>query len=277
MHGDTVEVLARERGRRGKAEGQIVRVLKKEKRSIVGLYAERFGAPYLGPFDAPSREEIALVSRGAFFPAPGTLIAADRGRLVVTDVFGRPDDPGVDTEVVIRKYGLAVDFPEAARAEAEAEAAVPGGLDPRSASEIAPGLPCGADLRPASEDAPARVDYRGWTTFTIDGETAQDFDDAVSIRRAPSGNYLLGVHIADVSHYVAPGAPLDREAYGRATSVYFPDRTLPMLPERLSNDVCSLRPREDRLTVSAVIEIDRRGRGRSARSSIRRSSGRPSG
>ncbi len=267
MHGDTVEVLFRERGKRGKPEGQVVRVVRKEKKSIVGIYAERYGAPYLVPLDAPSREDLALVSRGSFFPAPGALIAADRGRLTITDVFGRPDDPGVDTEVVIRKYGLAVDFPEAALAEAEAVAISPAdivsgppcGYEPRSASETASGLPGGADLRPVSGIASARVDYRGWTTFTIDGETAQDFDDAVSIRRAPGGNFVLGVHIADVSHYVAPDSPLDREAYARATSVYFPDRTLPMLPERLSNGICSLRPREDRLAVSAVMEIDAEG------------------
>ena len=239
MHGDTVEVLFRERGKRGKPEGQVVRVVRKEKKSIVGVYAERYGAPYLVPLDAPSREDLALVSRGSFFPAPGALIAADRGRLTITDVFGRPDDPGVDTEVVIRKYGLAVDFPEAALAEAEAVAARP--------------------LESASEVASARVDHRGWTTFTIDGETAQDFDDAVSIRRAPGGSFILGVHIADVAHYVAPDSPLDREAYARATSVYFPDRTLPMLPERLSNGICSLRPREDRLAVSAVMEFDAEG------------------
>jgi len=259
MHGDTVEVLARERGRNGKLEGQVVRVLKKEKKFIVGVYTERFGAPFLAPFDAPSREEIALVSRGTFFPAPGTLIAADRSRLVITDVFGLPDDPGVDTDVVIRKYGLTVDFPAEVLSEAEAVAVPPGGYNQRSVSEIASGLPCGADLRPASETASARVDYRDWTTFTIDGETAQDFDDAVSIKGLPGGNFLLGVHIADVSHYVGPDSPLDREAYARATSVYFPDRTLPMLPEVLSNGICSLRPREDRLTVSAVMEIDPEG------------------
>ena len=235
MHGDMVEVIARERGRSGKAEGQVVRVLKKEKKSIVGAYAERYGAPFIAPFDAPSREEIALVSRGSFFPAPGTLIAADRSRLVITDVFGPPDGPGVDTEVVIRKYGLAVEFPAEALAEAERVAV------------------------PPEEPAEARVDHRGWTTFTIDGETAQDFDDAVSIRRLPGGNFHLGVHIADVSHYVRPDSPLDREAYARVTSVYFPDRTLPMLPEVLSNGICSLRPREDRLTVSAVMEIDPEG------------------
>ncbi|MBN2408232.1 MAG: VacB/RNase II family 3'-5' exoribonuclease, partial [Candidatus Aminicenantes bacterium] len=105
-----------------------------------------------------------------------------------------------------------------------------------------------------------RVDYRNWTTVTIDGETAQDFDDAVSIRKLPSGRYLLGVHIADVSHYVRPGSALERDARLRATSVYFPGLTLPMLPEELSNDLCSLRPRKMRLTVTALLEIDEKGR-----------------
>jgi ribonuclease R len=106
---------------------------------------------------------------------------------------------------------------------------------------------------------PGRVDYRGWATITIDGDTAQDFDDAVSIRRREGGGWRLGVHIADVSHYVRPGTALEAEAFARATSVYFPGLTLPMLPERLSNDLCSLRPRVDRLTVSAVMDFDEAG------------------
>ena len=231
MHGDAVEILARESGGRGgRNEGRVVRILKKERKSIVGVFNERQGAPYIAPFDAACVEEIPLVSRGSLFPKPGMIVAADRGRLVLTDVFGFPDDPGVDTRVVIRKYGLAEAFPEAILAEAEETAARP-------------------------RDAEGRADYRGWTTFTIDGETAQDFDDAVSIRPLESGRALLGVHIADVSHYVRPGTALDRAAFERGTSVYFPGLTLPMLPERLSNDVCSLRPRQDRLTMSVLLEI----------------------
>lgn len=236
MQGDVVEILYTERGRKGKPEGRVVRILKKEKKSIIGLYEERFGAPYLIPLDAPSLKEIPLVSRGSFFPAPGMIIAADRSRLTVIDVFGMPDAPGVDTNVIIRKYGLSGNFSQEAIAEAEAVAE-------RSC------LP-GKD---------GRADYRGWTTFTIDGENAQDFDDAVSIKKLNGGSYLLGVHIADVSHYVDPESALDAEALARATSVYFPDLTLPMLPERLSNDVCSLRPGVDRLTVSAVLEISAEG------------------
>jgi ribonuclease R len=114
-----------------------------------------------------------------------------------------------------------------------------------------------ADIR--QEDVEDRTDYRDWLTVTIDGPDAQDFDDAVSIRKDDGGHYLLGVHIADVSHYIREGSSLDEEAFHRATSVYFPGRTLPMLPEKISNQICSLRPREDRLTVSVLLEIDPAG------------------
>ena len=231
VQGDIVEVLSREKGKKGKPEGRVVRILKKDKKQLLGIYNERYGRPFLLAFDSPSAEEIPLTSRGDLFPTPGMIVAADRSCLTLSEVLGLPDDPGVDTKVIIRKYGLAVDFPKEALAEAE---------------EVA------GRLGAAESD---RVDYRGWTTFTIDGENAQDFDDAVSILRIEKDVYRLGVHIADVSCYVRPGSALDREAYERGTSVYFPDLTLPMLPERLSNDVCSLRPSEDRLTLSVVMDI----------------------
>jgi ribonuclease R len=234
LDGDQVEVMTKPRGRAGRPEGRVVRILRKERKSVIGLYEERFGAPFLAPFDTASAEDIRLVSRGAFFPAPGMIVAADRSRLTLTDVFGFPDDPGVDAKVVIRKYGLPAEFSAEAVRDADAAAA-----------------------RPVETEG--RVDYRSWTTFTIDGETAKDFDDAVSIRKLDPGRYLLGVHIADVSHFVEPGSRLDREAFARGTSVYFPDLTLPMLPESLSNGICSLRPREDRLTVSVLLEIDGTG------------------
>ena len=241
LQGDVVEVLAQESGRRGKPEGKVIRILRKSKKSLLGIYDERSGHPYLKPFEAASPDEIPLRSRGPFFPAPGEIVAAGRADLVLIEVLGRPEDPGVDTRVVIRKYGLAEAFSDEALSETEALAS-----------------------RPLKEALEGRVDHRGWMTFTIDGETAQDFDDAVSIRRLDGGGRRLGVHIADVSHYVRPGTALDKEAFARATSVYFPDRTLPMLPERLSNDLCSLRPRLDRLTVSAVIDFDSDGGVRSA-------------
>jgi ribonuclease R len=241
IQGDVVEVLFKEKGKKGKPEGRVVRILKKGKKKIIGLYTERFGQPGLVPFDTPVSAEIPLTSRGNFFPGPGAIVAADRSSLALVEVFGMPDDPGVDTKVVIQKYGLAVDFSKETLAEAEAVAD-----------------------KPAALDKNPRLDCRGWTTFTIDGENAQDFDDAVSIRRLDNGNFLLGIHIADVSYYVEPGTTLDREAYERGTSVYFPDVTLPMLPEKLSNDICSLRPRQDRLTISVLLEIEDTGRVKDA-------------
>jgi ribonuclease R len=235
VNGDTVEVLFKPKGLKGRPEGRVVRILKKERKQLLGLYAERYGQPRLVPFELAQPSELPLSSRGGLFPTPGMVVAADRGTLVLTDVFGFPDDPGVDTRVVIRRYGLPEIFSPEVLAEAEASA------------------------RREDDEEAGRFDHRGWTTFTIDGETAQDFDDAVSIRRLGDGRRLLGVHIADVSFYVRPGTALDAAAAERATSVYFSGLTLPMLPERLSNDVCSLRPREDRRAFSVEMEIDAAG------------------
>ncbi|MGZ5514627.1 MAG: ribonuclease R [Candidatus Aminicenantales bacterium] len=239
LPGDEVMVVVREEGKFGKPEGRIERILKKQRQGLLGVYIERSGAPYLQPFDSPSVDDIPLKSRSKLKPEPGMIVEADRATLALTRVFGRPDDPGVDARVVIVRYGLRSEFPEDVRREAE---------------EI-PDFDAAAVLE-------GRRDFRDWPTVTIDGEKAQDFDDAVSIRRLDDGGWLLGVHIADVSYYVKPGSPLDREAFERGTSVYFPDLTLPMLPERLSNGLCSLRPREPRLTVSAILDIDKDGRVR---------------
>jgi ribonuclease R len=155
----------------------------------------------------------------------------------VVEVLGREGDAGLDTEIVIRKHGLRHAFPRDVVAEAEA----------------APDTVSDADLA-------RRRDLRSWRVVTIDGETARDFDDAVSVVRLAPGRWSLGVHIADVGHYVREGGALDREARLRATSVYFPDRAIPMLPERLSSGICSLRPHEDRLTMSAIMEVSAEGR-----------------
>ncbi len=230
--GDEVEVLVSGNGRADKPEGRVVRVLKRNRTVILGVYKERAGTPFIEAFDSPSPEETALRSKGPVPPRPGMIVEVDRRTLAVSRVFGRPEDPGVDAAVVIRRYGLASEFPEAALAEA---AAVPEAI--------------------SSRDLEGRRDFRDWPTVTIDGETAQDFDDAVGIKPLVGGGFLLGVHIADVSHYVRPGTALDVEAAARATSVYFPGLTLPMLPEKLSNDLCSLRPAVPRLTVSVLMEI----------------------
>ncbi|MEN6561732.1 MAG: ribonuclease R [Acidobacteriota bacterium] len=241
LPGDEVTLVVNERGKFGKPEGRVERIVRKGRTGLVGLYVERHGAPFLQPFDSPDTDDIPLKTRGKLKAEPGMIVEADRVTLALSRVFGRPEDPGVDAQVVIDRYGLRDGFPVDVRQEAEAipDLGEKPGLD-------------------------GRRDFRDWATVTIDGETAQDFDDAVSIRRLGDGGWLLGVHIADVSHYVRPGSALDREAFERGTSVYFPGLTLPMLPERLSNGLCSLRPHENRLTVSAVLDIDRDGLVRKA-------------
>jgi ribonuclease R len=157
-----------------------------------------------------------------------------RGRVV--EILGYEDDFGVDVEIIIRKYHLPHRFPPAVLNQAE---------------EIEPLIP--------SAETHKRRDFRDLPIVTIDGETARDFDDAVIVQRLESGNFELQVHIADVAQYVQPESALDQEARLRGTSVYFPDRAVPMLPLELSTDICSLRPRLDRLVMSCIMEIDNRG------------------
>ena len=171
------------------------------------------------------------------FPAPGR---PARGRVI--EVLGSPDAFGVDVEIVIRKHHLPHVFPANVLAEAGASAAQT--VDSLAAKELA-----------------QRSDFRGLPIVTIDGETARDFDDAVLVAPLANGNWQLQVHIADVSHYVRPGTSLDLEARLRGTSVYFPDRAVPMLPPQLSSGMCSLRPDEGRLVLSCLMEIERARRG----------------
>ena len=157
-----------------------------------------------------------------------------RGRII--EILGRQDDFGVDVEITIRKFHLPHHFPAATLEEAQNIPAV---------------IPA-PELR-------HRRDFRALPIVTIDGETARDFDDAVTVRNLADGNFELQVHIADVAQYVTPDSALDQEARLRDTSVYFPDRAVPMLPLELSTDICSLRPQVDRLVLSCVMEIDHRG------------------
>jgi len=165
-------------------------------------------------------------------PAAGRRRA--RGRVI--EVLGRPDDFGIDVEIIIRKYGLPHRFPAAVLDQA---ALVPATI-------------------PAAELA-RRQDFRRLDVVTIDGDDARDFDDAVWVDLLPNGHFALHVHIADVSYFVRPNSPIDREAALRGTSVYFPDRAVPMLPLELTTDLCSLKPQADRLVLSVLLEIDRRG------------------
>ncbi len=235
--GDIVEVAFTQRGRRGKPEGRVLRIVSRARATALGVFEERFGQPFFIPFDTASAELMPILSKGSLEPQPGMVVEIERENSALRRVLGWPDDRGVDTEVIIQRFGLSANF--------SADAL-------KQAAELSGKI--------TAQERAGRKDFRRWLTVTIDGENAQYFDDAVSIRELPSGNFLLGVHIADVSHYVRLGTPLDREAFERGTSVYFPDLTLPMLPERLSNDLCSLRPRKTRLTLSVLLEMDRNGR-----------------
>ena len=154
----------------------------------------------------------------------------------MVEILGYEDDFGVDVEIVIRKHHLPHHFPVEVLQEAEQ-----------------------FERTLRAKELAHRHDYRALPIVTIDGETARDFDDAVTVQRLPNGNFELQVHIADVAHYVREGSPIDLEARLRGTSVYFPDRAIPMLPMELSTDLCSLRPQVDRLVLSCVMEIDPHG------------------
>jgi ribonuclease R len=198
--------------------------------------AKNRGAAYGEFVDvARSLDGLAVDVEIVAFPQPGR---PARGRVI--EVLGPPDAFGVDVEIIIRKHHIPHTFPPAVLAEAN-----------ERAEETVASLPI--------SDLETREDFRGLPIVTIDGETARDFDDAVLVTEMANGNTELQVHIADVSWYVRPGSPLDTEARMRGTSVYFPDRAVPMLPHALSSGMCSLLPNEDRLVLSCVMEIDPRG------------------
>jgi len=227
--------------------GEVSKVLRRAHRTVVGRFHADPDQPFVTPFDTRLDHDVVIDRDGTMDARDQEMVNVEidrypdrtshiaRGRVV--EVLGMIGEPGVDIELVIRKFHIPHKFPEEVLAAADA---VP--------DEVKP------------EEIARRVDLREHNIVTIDGETAKDFDDAVEVQLLPNGNYLLGVHIADVSHYVAEGSVLDEEAFERGTSVYFPGRAVPMLPERLSNGICSLNPRVERLTFSVDIEIDRKGR-----------------
>jgi ribonuclease R len=287
MHGDLVLVDIQNVRPDGRAEGRIVRPVNRAHPTVVGIF--HYGAPrnYVTPIDTKITQEI-VIPEGMEFPeasVPSVLndpesspqrtqrtrrkksvdrvlgeeaarhadwsnlegVVVDvevtewpsatqspRGR--VTEILGREDDFGVDVEITIRKFHLPHRFPPPVLQEAQNAAATV-----------------------AHHELQHRRDFRDLPIVTIDGETARDFDDAVLVRRLPNQNYELQVHIADVAHYVTPDSALDQEARLRGTSVYFPDRAVPMLPLELSTDICSLRPQVERLVLSCIMEIDDRG------------------
>ena len=238
MHGDQVMVRI-DRKQRGGAEAHVVQVIERGQKRLLGTYDEFDGKGYLVPMDAriaaiPLAPAAVKVPRGKVIAAEITRFgtAMSPPQAAVVNVMGDPDDPEVQAQSIIFRFGLTPGFPaEVHRQVAQASYEI-------SAAEIA-----------------AREDLRDLPIVTIDGENARDFDDAVHVRRTERGYELL-VSIADVAYYVGPETALDQAAYTRATSVYFPDRAIPMLPEALSNGICSLNPNEDRLTKTVAIELN---------------------
>jgi ribonuclease R len=242
MHGDRVLVRV-DRKQRGGVEAHVVQIMERAQKRLIGTYNEFDGKGYLIPMDPriaaaiPLRRSDAKPEKGKVIAVEiaryGTAMSAPEGELL--QVMGNPDDPEVQIQSIVFRYGLTTSFPEPVNRE------IAGGSFSIDEEEIAP-----------------RTDLRDLPIVTIDGEQARDFDDAVFVRKR-DGRYELFVSIADVAHYVLPGSALDQEAYNRATSVYFPDRAIPMLPEALSNGICSLNPHEDRLTKTVCMEINHKG------------------
>jgi len=242
MHGDRVMVRV-DRKKRGGVEAHVVQIIERAQKRLIGTYDELDGKGYLIPMDPrvaaaiPLRQSGATPEKGKVIAVEisryGTALSGPQGELV--QVMGDPDDPEVQVQSIVFRYGLTASFPEPVHREIAS---------------------CSFAIR--EEEMAARTDLRELPIVTIDGERARDFDDAVCVRKT-NGHYELFVSIADVAHYVKPETALDQEAYSRGTSVYFPDRAIPMLPEALSNGICSLNPNEDRLTKTACMEINDKG------------------
>jgi ribonuclease R len=265
MNGDRVVVRIGRIESDGRADGEIVKVLKRAHATVVGEFRIGRRGKYVVPYDTrlqqwieiPEGMEIPPATRQVDRIGAAAIGIADPSDLMgmvvnaelidfgedgtspvgrVIEILGNKDDFGIDVEIMIRKHHLPHRFPPEVVEQAES---APNGI--------------------TRQELEGRRDFRAMDVVTIDGQTARDFDDAVWVDRLANGNFALHVHIADVSHYVRPGTPIDREARLRGTSVYFPDRAVPMLPFELSTNICSLNPQAERLVLSALLEIDRQG------------------
>ncbi len=244
MHGDQVEAVVKEASDGRRAEGAVTRILKRANATVIGLYRKDKTCGFVIPDNQKLTQNVFIPAGRDMGAVTGHKVAAritdyGNGRQnpegEITEILGHANDPGVDILSIVRAYNLPEEFP----AEAMEQAA-----------GISDGLPSASRQR---------LDLRRLPTVTIDGEDAKDLDDAVTISKESDGHYTLGVHIADVSHYVTEGSPLDQEALRRGTSVYLVDRVIPMLPHKLSNGICSLNEGEDRLALSCIMEIDASG------------------
>lgn len=247
MHGDRVIArITKHLSDDRHSEGEIIKILSRAYDKIVGTFEKSYSIGYVIP-------DLKKIRGHIIVPVDKSMGAKSHQKVVVEitrypepernaegqiiEILGDVDEKGVDALSVIRSYNIPVEFPEKVLQEARS---IP--------QEIKP------------EDLEGRRDLRGLTMVTIDGEDARDLDDAVSLEMLEDGTYRLGVHIADVSHYVKENSPLDLEALKRGTSVYFPDRVIPMLPTELSNGICSLNPKVDRLAFSVFMDINNLGR-----------------
>ena len=245
MNGDIVLVKVISKSEAGgRFEGEVVRVVQRAVTQIVGTFDNHESYAFVLPDDKRINRDIFIPKDQFKGAVSGQKVvvnivsypeghAAAEGEIV--EVLGHKDDPGVDILSIIRKHQLPEGFPEDVDAEADAAP------DTITEDEIV---------------RQGRRDLRGKVIVTIDGEDAKDLDDAVNVERLENGNYVLGVHIADVGYYVRENSALDQEAYSRGCSVYLVDRVIPMLPHRLSNGICSLNPQVDRLTMSCEMEFD---------------------
>ncbi len=243
--GDEVLVTVTGVDRRGRQEGKVVEVLKRANTSIVGRYQEESGIGFVIPDNQRISQQILIPPADKGEARPGQIVTAEitayptrqlgaKGR--ISEILGDHLDPGLEIDVAIRSHGIPWEWPEQVVEEA-------GRLEPE----------------PLEEDKQRRVDLRDLAFVTIDGEDARDFDDAVYCEKRRGGSWRLWVAIADVSHYVRPGSGLDEEAAHRGNSVYFPARVVPMLPEALSNGLCSLKPQVDRLALVCEMDLTRTG------------------
>ena len=247
MHNDRVIARVNKKSISDKrSEGEVIRIIHRANRTVVGTFEDSRYFGFVVPDDVKVSGDIFIPKDEINGAKPGMKVVAEiikwpekrrnaEGKIV--EIIGHKDEPGADILSIIKAYDLKEEFPEDVVLQAEA-------ISETVTEEMTRG----------------RRDLRGLRMVTIDGEDAKDLDDAVSVERLPDGNYRLGVHIADVSHYVMENSPLDKEALKRGTSVYLVDRVIPMLPRKLSNGICSLNPRVDRLAFTVIMDMDAQGR-----------------
>ncbi|MDN7243524.1 ribonuclease R [Planococcus sp. N028] len=245
VNGDTVMIRVSESSSGDRREGAIIRILERGTTKVVGSFQDNKGFGFVVSDDKKMNIDIFIAKENTLGAVDGHKVVVEitewpnghkSATGMVTQILGHKNDPGVDILSIIHKYGIETEFPEDVIEQANN---VPDSIDP-------------ADLRD-------RRDLRDQQIVTIDGADAKDLDDAVQVVKLEDGTYKLGVHIADVSHYVTEDSPIDREAYDRATSIYLTDRVIPMIPHRLSNGICSLNPQVDRLTLSCEMIFSDQG------------------